>query len=173
MGILRSNLSQLSAQPTATALHLTTRRRPRVHIDMTPMVDVAFLLVIFFMVTTLLRKPQVLDLDLPPVTQSAEPAEGGTLSVKVRHDGRIFCQVGADVLQPVADENALRTILAQQAALDPKSVVIVKVDREAPYRKLVDVLDELSIAKLSRVAALPLEGPERDEVEGIGPEGVL
>ncbi len=167
MGLIRTSLSDLCATPNAMALHLAPRRRPGVHIDMTPMVDVAFLLVIFFMVTTLLRKPQLLQLDLPPVTQSAQPAEGGVLSVAVRHDGRMFWRVGAEPAQGLADESALRAVLTAQAAADPKSVVLVKVDRDAPYRRLVDVLDELQSAKLSRVSALVLDGAERDELEAI------
>src|SRR5258705_5305336 len=45
------------------------RRKPKrigVKIDMTPMVDVAFLLLIFFMCTTVFRKPQALEINLPP-----------------------------------------------------------------------------------------------------------
>src|SRR5438552_9274800 len=42
------------------------KRRVGVRIDMTPMVDVAFLLLIFFMVTTVFRTPQALEINLPP-----------------------------------------------------------------------------------------------------------
>ena len=42
------------------------KRRVGIRIDMTPMVDVAFLLLIFFMVTTVFRKPQALEINLPP-----------------------------------------------------------------------------------------------------------
>ena len=42
------------------------KRRVRIRIDMTPMVDVAFLLLIFFMVTTVFRKPQAMEVNLPP-----------------------------------------------------------------------------------------------------------
>ena len=42
------------------------KRRVGIRIDMTPMVDVAFLLLIFFMVTTVFRTPQALEINLPP-----------------------------------------------------------------------------------------------------------
>ena len=46
------------------------KRRVGVRIDMTPMVDVAFLLLIFFMVTTVFRTPQALEINLPPTRKS-------------------------------------------------------------------------------------------------------
>ena len=42
------------------------KRRVGIRIDMTPMVDVAFLLLIFFMVTTVFRTPKALEINLPP-----------------------------------------------------------------------------------------------------------
>jgi biopolymer transport protein ExbD len=46
------------------------KRRVGIRIDMTPMVDVAFLLLIFFMVTTVFRTPQALEINLPPDDKS-------------------------------------------------------------------------------------------------------
>jgi biopolymer transport protein ExbD len=153
--------------PAEGSLRLAPRRRTGIHIDMTPMVDVAFLLVIFFMVTALFRKPQILDLHLPPPSSSAQLGHDSVMSVKVREDGRIFWQLGAGPLTEAPGEENLRVILAERAGADRDLVVLVKVDREAPYRRMVDVLDEVETAKLTRVTALPLEGPERDEVNGI------
>lgn len=168
MSILKSGLDNLALEPLDGELRLrSNRRRPGIHIDMTPMVDVAFLLVIFFMVTAVFRRPQVLDLDLPTPDRGATLEQSSALSVKVREDGRTYWQRGIDPLTPVADPSELRALFAQSAQADPNLVVLVKVDAQAPYRRMVDVLDELELAKVTRVAALSLDGTERDEVNAL------
>src|SRR5574342_652375 len=63
------------------------RRKPKrigVKIDMMPMVDVAFLLLIFFMCTTVFRKPQALEINLPPDPNAkVEIAESNVLTLRV------------------------------------------------------------------------------------------
>ena len=60
------------------------KRRVGIRIDMTPMVDVAFLLLIFFMVTTVFRTPQALEINLPPDKDiQVEVAESKVLTVRV------------------------------------------------------------------------------------------
>jgi biopolymer transport protein ExbD len=167
VGIIRSSLDDLTASPVARDLRLSPRRLPGVRIDMTPMVDVAFLLVIFFMVTALFRKPQILDLDLPPPSKGATLAHTSLLHVKVRQDGRMFWHVASDSLSEVRGVETLRLLFEERKAADPNLVVVVKVDPAAPYRLMVDVLDELALAKVARVTSVPLEGAERDEVNAL------
>lgn len=168
MAIIESNLERLMTEPLGGELRLRPKsRRPGIHIDMTPMVDVAFLLVIFFMVTAVFRRPQILELDLPTPNREARLEQGSALSVKVREDGRTFWQLGAEPLAEVARADELRGVFGRSAQADPGLVVLLKVDPRAPYRRMVDVLDEMELAKVTRVAALPLEGPERDEVNAI------
>src|SRR5437867_8720358 len=73
------------------------RRRVGVRIDMTPMVDVAFLLLIFFMVTTVFRTPQALEINLPPDENvKIEVKESKVLSVRVLPDDRAYWRHGDD-----------------------------------------------------------------------------
>src|SRR5437667_6310256 len=59
-------------------------KRIGVKIDMTPMVDVAFLLLIFFMCTTVFRKPQALEINLPPDPNAkVEIAESNVMTLRV------------------------------------------------------------------------------------------
>src|SRR5437867_8560460 len=67
------------------------RRRVGVRIDMTPMVDVAFLLLIFFMVTTIFRTPQALEINLPPKEDvKVDIARSKVLEVRLLPDGRAY-----------------------------------------------------------------------------------
>src|SRR5256712_10379145 len=73
------------------------KRRVGVRIDMTPMVDVAFLLLIFFMVTTVFRTPQALEINLPPDENvKIEVAQSKVLSVRVLPDERAYWKRGTD-----------------------------------------------------------------------------
>src|SRR2546425_5325825 len=97
------------------------KRRVGIRIDMTPMVDVAFLLLIFFMVTTVFRTPKALEINLPPKDIKQEVRESNTMTLRVLADGRLYWKRGAkenpwnrssmaqvkDVLKPFAGQNEL------------------------------------------------------------------
>lgn len=141
-----------------------TKRRVGVRIDMTPMVDVAFLLLIFFMVTTVFRTPKALEINLPPKKDtSVQVAESKTLTLRFLADGRLYwkkppgtftrSQVAnlGDVLAPFHDQSQL--------------IVIVQIDRDAPFDDMVSALDELHKAHLTRFSVNPLTDKDKQEVE--------
>src|SRR5260221_1483162 len=67
------------------------KRRVGVRVDMTPMVDVAFLLLIFFMVTTVFRTPQALEINLPPDKNAkVNVDETKVLTIRVLADDRAY-----------------------------------------------------------------------------------
>jgi biopolymer transport protein ExbD len=78
--------------------------RPNIVLDMTPMVDIGFLLVIFFMTTTRFKEPQAIEITLPPETEpgTEKPvAQSNVLSVNIMKDGTILHNMGFDVPVPV------------------------------------------------------------------------
>lgn len=139
------------------------KRRVGIRIDMTPMVDVAFLLLIFFMVTTVFKKPQALEINLPPHDVKIEVAQSKVLMVRVLADQRVYYKRGTD---PWA-----RTDVAQMTKVfDPyrankELVVVIKVDREAAFRSMVTIIDDLDLASLSRFSLAELTPEEKKEVE--------
>ena len=73
------------------------KRRVGVRIDMTPMVDVAFLLLIFFMVTTVFRTPQALEINLPPARNAkVDVNQEKVLTITVLPDDRSYWKHGHD-----------------------------------------------------------------------------
>src|SRR5258708_33972646 len=90
------------------------KRRVGIRIDMTPMVDVAFLLLIFFMVTTVFRTPKAVEINLPPKDLKQNVPCSKTMTLRVLADGRLYWKRGCpenpwnrspggqvkDVLQP-------------------------------------------------------------------------
>jgi|SRR5882762_3627770 len=150
------------------------RRKPKrigVKIDMTPMVDVAFLLLIFFMCTTVFRKPQALEINLPPDPNAkVEIAESNVMTLRVvapadtTREARAFWRLGKDPFQE-ANIEKLQPIFAAEGKKNPKLVVLVKIDRKAKYRYMVDIIDQLQFAELNRFSLAPLLPEEKKEVE--------
>lgn len=142
------------------------KRRVGIRIDMTPMVDVAFLLLIFFMVTTVFRKPQALEINLPPDNDTpAEIAESKVLQLRVLSDNRIYWKRG-----PKEDPWSRTAPAAMKDVLKPLTgnsdlVVLIKIDREARFDNMVTIIDQLDIAKLGRFSILELPANEKAEVE--------
>ena len=142
-----------------------SKRRVGIRIDMTPMVDVAFLLLIFFMVTTVFRTPKALEINLPPKETTTEVPVSKTLTLRILADGRLYWKRGDApfVRSSTAD---LKSVLAPYAGL-AELIVIVKVDREAEFENMVNALDEMHAAKLSRFSINPLDDKEKLEVEAL------
>src|SRR5262245_31059148 len=139
------------------------KRRLGIRIDMTPMVDVAFLLLIFFMVTTVFRTPKALEINLPPKDIKQDVAESKTLTLRILADGRLYWKSGSGTFTR-SDVGHVRDVLAPFAGQTEK-IVVVKVDREAEFENMVNMLDELHAAKLTRFSINPLEDKEKAEVE--------
>src|SRR5262247_34717 len=96
MGAVDAPQTRSSGKKKGGGVH-RPKRRVGVRIDMTPMVDVAFLLLIFFMVTTVFRTPQALEINLPPDDNvKIEVAESKVLSVRVLPDDRAYWKRGTD-----------------------------------------------------------------------------
>ncbi len=139
------------------------KRRVGIRIDMTPMVDVAFLLLIFFMVTTVFRKPQALEINLPPDNKSTvSVAQSKVLEVRVLTD-RAYWRNSSDpwVRAAVLDLTGVFGKFSNDAA----KIVLVKVDREAKFNDMVKIIDELDLAKLTRFSLQTLKPEEKKEVE--------
>src|SRR2546426_11032766 len=104
-------------------------RRLGVRMDMTPMVDVAFLLLTFFMLTTTMNRPQTMEINLPPAKTTVEVAQSNLLTLRVKEDGSIWWNVGDELPAKVEYKN-LRTMMMQKAQQNPKLITLIKVDRK-------------------------------------------
>jgi len=142
------------------------KRRVGIRIDMTPMVDVAFLLLIFFMVTTVFRTPQALEINLPPDKDvKIEIAQSKVLSIRILSDGRVYWRRGEDPWART-DVRGLGSVF-KPFANNKDLVVVIKIDRDAKFNNMVDVIDELDIANLTRFSLGTLEDAEKKEVEAL------
>jgi biopolymer transport protein ExbD len=138
-------------------------KRAGVRIDMTPMVDVAMLLLTFFMLTTVFNKPQTMELNLPPDDNvQVEVAASTLLTVRVAPNMAIYWSMGNEptVLKKVAFKE-LRPLLIERLRSIPKLITLVQIDRDAKYNDMVDIMDELNLANISKFSIAPLKDADK------------
>ncbi|PIU45148.1 MAG: biopolymer transporter ExbD [Ignavibacteriales bacterium CG07_land_8_20_14_0_80_59_12] len=142
-------------------------KKPRipVKIDMTPMVDVAFLLLTFFMLTTQFRPPEAVEIILPSSHSEFKLPDVNIATVTIGKDGRIFLGFDSQRLMGDKDifgeENKLKTgvevpmnrlqdLLQTARRKNPKLATVIKGDKEADYGYAEDVMDILKKANITR-----------------------
>jgi biopolymer transport protein ExbD len=120
------------------------RSRLGVRLDMTPMVDVAFLLLTFFMLTTTLLTPQVMEITMPPDSKiPVEIAESNLLTLRIRADMAVFWNMGTEAPQKIAESDVTK-ILKEHLQINPKLSTLIKIDKKAKYQALVTMVDDLN-----------------------------
>ena len=139
------------------------KKRLGTRIDMTPMVDVAMLLLTFFMMTTQFKPPEDVDVIIPASHSQFKLPESHIMMVYVNKEGKIYLGVDAQGLMErlfgtqnkyrravEVDKNMLGNILIQARINNPKLRTVVKGDKSAPYGPLEDVMDVLVKAQITR-----------------------
>lgn len=119
-------------------------------LDMTPLVDVAFLLLTFFMFATTMSQPQIMEMSVPPDIQTPIDVKASELlNVFVRNDGKVFYSTGMDPSKytPITLPELRSFAVERNTEKGNKLITVLKVDPRAKYARLVDVLDELNQAE--------------------------
>lgn len=132
-------------------------------VDLTPMVDLGFLLITFFVFTQALTTPMAMDLAMPFKTDpSDEICESCVLTVLLDKDNRIKYYEGAVENNPPIKETGfapeeLRTVLMQKKAAVEKArgsgdqfVLIIKPSAASNFKNFVDITDEVTICQIKR-----------------------
>ena len=140
--------------------------RGHISIDMTPFVDIAFLLLIFFMVTTVFRLPQAMELNLPPEESEVQVAESNVFMLYVHGDGEMVFRLGNDGPLAPVQFAGLREMLQDMLKQNDKLITLVKFERSTPYHWMVDVLDEFLVGNITRYSFDAMTAEEVAEVKG-------
>jgi len=142
---------------------LKKKRRIGISIDMTPMVDVAFLLLIFFMCTTQFKPPEKDKITLPESNSEAKSPESDIITIAVTspkpqygnqpHVRVIYRRAGQEISQDVPPDmikQSMAAVLSTARAANPAARMIVKMDKDAPYGVMADLMPALQQAKAPR-----------------------
>lgn len=147
-------------------------KKSSTRIDMTPMVDLAFLLLTFFVMTTTLNKPQAMQINMPdkPKDGDEQPEvnEKNVLTLVLGEDDKVYWYIGiTDPKVEVTDFSAtgIRKVLLEKKAEIPKLIVLIKSLDEARYKNMVDIMDEMNISSVQRFALVEITDVDKDLVK--------
>ncbi len=114
-------------------------------IDMTPMLDIVFIMLIFFIVTTSFVKESGIDVNRP-TAQTAERKEQGHIIVSIKPNGEIWID------KRQVDIRAVRANVARLHAENPLGSVIIAADKDTKVNVLVQVMDQIRLAGISNAS---------------------
>ena len=137
-------------------MKIETRRDEDSAIDLTPMIDVVFLLLIFFMVTTtFLKQEKEMDINLPESESGRrEETEQNEIVINVFKNGQL-------ALGGVRIERSdLKRSLRGAAERDPEIPVTIRGDREVTHGRIVEVMDTCRVVGLANLALGTVEESE-------------
>lgn len=145
-------------------------------VDLTPMVDLGFLLITFFIFTTTMSQPTAMKLFLPKDTDKPEEQnkakESGALTILLGKDNHVFYYEGILNTENASanfksanfgsgDDGIRNVILRKKLSTNEKDfVVVIKPSDECEYKNVVDILDEMSINVVKRYALVDISDVE-------------
>lgn len=153
-------------------------KKQSTRVDLTAMVDLAFLLITFFMLTTTLAKPQAMDLAMPDKDvkdqQELTVADNRTMTILLGANNRLEWYMGLvdkPLTPPQVDNygrNGIRKALIENAKKviastgDPEKglIVLIKPSDQSNYRNFVDILDEMKVSNITRYAIVEISDPD-------------
>jgi biopolymer transport protein ExbD len=116
---------------------------------MTPMVDIAFLMLIFFMSTTQFKPPEEVSVILPASTSEIKVPETGIIVITVNKAGRTFIGDETGAAGEVPQGEILNAIVSARSRR-PGARVVVKGDKAADFGFVADVMDALQQSNTNR-----------------------
>jgi len=130
-------------------LNLRQFRREEPSVNLTPLIDVVFLLLIFFMVTTTFREESEIQINLPQASNKPVEHEAQALEVTIDRDGRFF--VNQQALINTQLDTLKRALRELKSDADNQSV-IVSADANAPHQAVVKAMDAARQVGLTRLS---------------------
>lgn len=144
--------------------------------DMTPMVDLGFLLITFFMFTTTFSKPNMMKLSMPEKEEKNDERPdvkvSNTITIVMGKDDRIFWHqkpvpevTEADFHETDYSAAGIRAAIISRKKVAPTPenfTIIIKPTDDANFKNTVDILDEMAITDNQIYAIVDLQQPEKD-----------
>jgi biopolymer transport protein ExbD len=141
-------------------------------VDMTPMVDLGFLLITFFIFTTTMAQPTAMNLFMPKDVEKQEEQnkvkESGAFTIMMGKADQVYYYEGLDPTQlKSATFKTIRDeIIRKKKSTNPEDlVVIIKPTPDATYKNTVDILDEMTINEIKRYAMVDISPVEMELIK--------
>ena len=153
-------------------------KKQSTRVDLTAMVDLAFLLITFFMLTTTLAKPQAMDIAKPDKDKTDQQeltiADNRTMTILLGANNRLEWYMGLidkPLTAPQVDNygrNGIRKALIENlkkviaSTGDPSKglIVLIMPSDQSNYKNFVDILDEMKVSNIDRYAIVEISDPD-------------
>lgn len=119
--------------------------------------DIAFLLLIFFLTTTVFNEEKGLPIVLPEQAEEQDVSPKNIIFFLVQADGRVIVRRGESEQEQVVSYREVEGILRAELVANDKLIAAIKTDPEAAYRHMINVLDEVKLAGAERISLQVLE----------------
>ena len=126
-------------------MQLSNGRPRRVTLDLTPLIDVVLMLVIFFMLTTTFVLSPGVQVDLPQGSSLQQPRESDAI-ITITKDGAVYFQDAQVSLE------TLQAVLQRAKAQQPRLRVVMKADTLVQHGRVVEVMDMAKLVGIERLA---------------------
>lgn len=145
-------------------------KKQSTRVDLTPMVDLGFLLITFFIFTTTMSSPTAMKLFMPKDADKPEDQnkakESGALTIMLGKDDNVFYYEG--ILDPTganfksSNFKEIRDVILnkKKSTAADDFVVVIKPSEESKYKNVIDILDEMAINEVKRYAMVDIAESE-------------
>lgn len=133
------------------------KNRTSGEIPTSSMADIAFLLLIFFLVTTVFDEEKGLQVVLPEAQQEVQVSQRNILHLTVMPGGTVTVKRGESPLEQTVSVGDIEAIWRLEVSQNPNLIAAVKTHPDAAYRHMVAVLDQLQLAGSERISLQILE----------------
>lgn len=170
-------MAELNQPPTGGHRRIAGVRKTKklsTRVDLTPMVDLGFLLITFFIFTTSLSRPTALAIwlpkDVPDNLRNQQPVSGA-LTILIAGNDKLFYYERDDLktMQASSFSGIRSVILSKKVKTKPSDfIVILKPSREASYKNTIQILDEMNINAVIRYAMVDIDPVEYEWIQNLG-----
>jgi len=122
------------------------KKKKSSEIPTSSLADIAFLMLIFFLVTTTIDVDKGIGLVLPPKGETKEVSKKNITNLLVNAEGKVMID------EQVVDIPMIKTIIQQKLAVNKNLIISVKTDASTKYRYYIQILDQLKQAKATRIS---------------------
>lgn len=135
-------------------MNLRPRRVEEPDVNLTPLIDVVFLLLIFFMVSTTFRKEVDLKIELPTASEASE-AQDRRLEIAIDSLGRMYVND-----QPIADDQpeALKMAIVDAVGDERDLPFVIRADGRTPHQAVVKAMDIAGLLGFRQIAIATVSG---------------
>lgn len=142
-------------------MNFRPRKTEEISINLTPLIDVVFLLLIFFMVSTTFDRHAELKIELPRAGTDTSALESQVIDLVIDVNGRYFVN-GRELINSQAQ--TLREVLLLTMEGDTQKPLVIRADARTPHQSVVTAMDvaaKLGLSRLSIATTGTLETPEK------------